>query len=154
MSSPECPTTPELEEPTKWSDTPSPPAPSPMASNSQGNWSWIPGEPCIGLELSICQPQPKQPQRLGLGYLEEREELLSWWQEFRSLYKDFPDGLTNDLVPQSARKHAMAFRLTAVQEEIMGWWAAPLSIHGLGQQDFLPHHDFHGTRDLRETWKE
>ena len=54
----------------------------------------------------------------------------------------------------AARKQTMVFRLPTVQEEVAGWWKAPMSICSLGQQDFLLQHDFHGARDLRETWKE
>ena len=58
------------------------------------------------------------------------------------------------MVQQIARKEAVAFRVPAVQEEVASWWEAPMSIGSLGWQDFLPHHDFHGTRNLRETQKE
>ena len=78
----------------------------------------------------------------------------SWWWEFRSLYKDFTDGLSDDMVQQIARKQAAAFRLPTVQDEVVGWWEAQLSICGLGQWDFLPHCDFHGMRDFRENQRE
>ena len=48
----------------------------------------------------------------------------------------------------------MTFRLPTVQEEVVGWWEAPMDICSLGQQDFLPDCDFHGARELRETHKE
>ena len=48
----------------------------------------------------------------------------------------------------------MTFSLPTVQEEVVGWSEAPMGICSLARQDFLPHHDFCGTRDLRETWKE
>ena len=58
------------------------------------------------------------------------------------------------MMQQATRKQAMAFRLPTVQEEVAGWWEAPMSICGLGQQDFMPHHDICGTGDLRETQNE
>ena len=94
------------------------------------------------------------PWGVDLGAHGQEEVAPSWWQEFRSLYEEFMDWLTDNMVQWAARKQAMAFRLSTVQEEVSGWWEAPMSIHGLGQQDFLLHCDFHWTRDLRETWKE
>ena len=58
------------------------------------------------------------------------------------------------MVQQIARKQTVAFRLPTVQKEVVGWWEAPLNIHSLGQQDFLPHCDFCGMRDMRETQEE
>ena len=42
----------------------------------------------------------------------------------------------NDLVEQAAWKQVVAFRLPTVQEEVAGWWEAPMSVCSLGQQDF------------------
>ena len=64
------------------------------------------------------------------------------------------DRLTNDMVQQATRKQAMAFRLPTVQEEVAGWREASMSICSLDSQDFLPHCDFCGTRDWKETQKE
>ena len=71
-----------------------------------------------------------------------------------SLYKEFMGWLTDDLVQKFARQQAAAFRLPTVQNEVSGWWEAPLSIHRLGRQDFLPHCDFLGKRDFWEIQKE
>ena len=78
--------------------------------------------------------------------MDKNRQLPSWWKELRSLYKEFTDGLTNDIVQQIARKQVVAFRLPTVQEEVAGWWVAPLSSCSLGQQDFLPHCDFCGMK--------
>ena len=55
---------------------------------------------------------------------------------------------------KSSEGRSMAFRLPTVQDEVAGWWEAPLSICSLGHLDFQPHCDFCGTRDYREVWKE
>ena len=78
----------------------------------------------------------------------------SWWQEFRSFYKELVGRLTANMVQQIAWKQATAFRQPAVQDQVVGWWGAPLSICGLGFWDFLPHWDFCRTRDFRETQRE
>ena len=103
-----------------------------------------------------CTPDPvKHPWYWIWVNMAKNRWFPSWWCEFRSLYKDkVTDWLTDNMVQQITRKKAAACRLPTVQEEVVGWWEAPLSIHGLGQQDFLPHHDFCSTRDSRETWKE
>ena len=64
--------------------------------------------------------------------MDKNSQHPSWWQEFRSLYKEFTGGLADNLVQQAARKQAMAFRLPVVQEEVTGWWEAPVGVCSLG----------------------
>ena len=101
-------------------------------------------------------PDPiEHPGECIWAHVAKNRQPPSWWQGFRSLYKDKITGrLTNNMIQQITRKQAVASRLPTVQEEVVGWWEASLSICGPGQQDFLQHCDFCGTRDLRETWKE
>ena len=54
MFSSECPKTPELEEPTEWSDAPSPPALHLQPQTPKETIPRIPGEPGIGLEFNVC----------------------------------------------------------------------------------------------------
>ena len=97
----------------------------------------------------------KHPMEWIQVHMAKNRQPPGWWWEFRSLYKGEVMGrLTNNILQQITRKQAVAFRLSAVQEEVAGLWEAPLNICSLSWQDFLPHCDFHGMRVLGETWKE
>ena len=63
-------------------------------------------------------------------------------------------GLTDSQVQELTRKQITAFRHPPIQADVFGWWEASCSICGLCWRNFLPHHDFHGTKDIRETWQE
>ena len=105
MSSPECPKTTELEVPTEWSDTPSPPTPLPTASNFQGNWSQNTRRAQHSTRAQpLPTPNPNNPNDLVWAYIEEREELPSWWQEFRSLHHKGTGSLSNPQVQELVRK--------------------------------------------------
>ena len=88
------------------------------------------------------------------AYAAKIRHLHSWWQEFRSLFKEDTRGIADSLVWELTKKQAIAFRLPAVQAEVSGWWETPCSICDMSQRDFLPHSDFCGMRDLRETQQE
>ena len=51
---------------------------------------------------------------------------------FQVLYIYITGWLNDGMVQQIARKQAVALRLPAVQEEVVGWWEAPLGVHDLG----------------------
>ena len=54
-----------------------------------------------------------------------------WGQEFRPLCKEYTGGLTDTQVLEITRKLATAFKLTAIQDDMSGWWEAPHSVYGL-----------------------
>ena len=113
-SSPECPETPKSEEPQS------------------------------GLMLQVQLPlHPKhQPPivtspRTQAEPIAGRKELLSWWQELRSLHHKGTRPLSDSQVQELARKQAVAFRLPAGQEK-SHQWNTPPSLVGLRHGDFLP----------------
>ena len=137
-SSPECPQTPELEELTEQSDTPSLPVPSPPTSNSHGNWSKNMRSWCRARLQCLPTPDPDNPHDWVQAYIEEREQLLNWWQEFRSLDHKGTIPLSDSQVQELARKQAAAFRLPAPQKEKGSWWNAQPSLASLRCRYFLP----------------
>ena len=88
-------------------------------------------------------------------YMAKTRHLPSWWQEFRSLFKENGRELADAFVWKFTTKQATTFRLPAVQADVSDRWEVTCSNHSLDQRNFLPHSDFCGMRDFRETqWEE
>ena len=98
-----------------------------------------PGEPGAELDTSAHQPlNPDSPNEWVWAYIVEREELLSWWWEFRSLCHKGSRTLSDSQVQELVRKQAAVLRHPAAQKEKSGWWSAPPSLVSLRYRDFLP----------------
>ena len=114
---PEHAKTPELEEPTEQSDAPSPSAPLPMATDSHGNWSWNTRRAQHRARPQhLLTPDPDNPNDWVWAYVNEREELLSWWQEFRSLHHKGTRSLSNSPSPRTGEKSGCCFQATCSPE--------------------------------------
>ena len=81
--------------------------------------------------MQKCTRPHRMPWGVDQGAHGQEQVAPSWWQEFRSLYKEFMDGFANDMVQQATKKQAVAFRLPTFQEDVAGWWDAPMSTYSL-----------------------
>ena len=133
------PEVPKPEEPHKWSDTPNLPSPLSMASNSHSNWFWNTRRAWHWARPQyLLTPNPACPYNWILAYVEEKEELLSWWWEFGSLCHKSTKPLCNAQVKELARKQAAAFRLPTARKKNSAGGAPLLAWLAWGCLDFLP----------------